>query len=300
MIDRVARDLKRLVGLALPGVCFGAILRRQRGWGPSCTVSFDCDFPRDVEAVSEVFSLLEARDLRGSFACVGRWIRTFPDEHRQIVTAGLEILNHTETHPNLYHPGYDYARGDDMARERFNEISSERRKSEIEACHETCVEVLGYEPRGFRSPHFGNLHVDEVYPVLADLGYLYSSSALAGSSVSGGLPFRHTSGVLEFPLSPCPRHPFGVFDSWHSLGKRNGAHPESGEMTRLFRQYAELILAEGGYANVYFDPRDMLDSGELVRFLDCLQDSGLEVVAYGTLATRAELEEGDKGHRAED
>jgi len=286
------------VGLALPGVCFGAILKRQRGWGPCCTVSFDCDFPRDIEALSEVIHLLEARNLRASFACIGRWIRAFPDEHREIVSAGMEILNHTETHPNLYHPGYDFARGDDLARERFNEISSERRRSEIEACHQTCVEILGYAPAGFRSPHFGNLHVDDVYPVLADLGYLYSSSALAHSTDSGGLPFRHISGVLEFPLSPCPRHPFGVFDSWHSLGKRNGAHAEAGQMTQLFRQHAELILAKGGYANVYFDPRDMLNSGELVRFLDYLQDSGLEVVDYGTLASRALEEEGERGLRA--
>jgi hypothetical protein len=69
-------------------------------------------------------------------------------------------------------------------------------------------------------------------------------------------------------------------------------------MTQLFRQHAELILAKGGYANVYFDPRDMLDSGELVRFLDYLQDSGLEVVDYGTLASRALEEEGERGLRA--
>jgi len=284
--------------LALLGVPFAALLTGPRGLGACCIVSFDCEFPRDLESLSEVIHLLEARNLRASFACIGRWIRAFPEAHRAIESAGMEILNHTETHPNLYHPGYHYARGDDMARERFNEISSERRRSEIEACHQTCVEVLGYEPGGFRTPHFGVLHVDDVYPMLADLGYLYSSSALAHSSPSGGLPFRHSSGVLEFPLSPCPRHPFGVFDSWHSLGKRNGAHGEAGQMTQLFRKHAELILAEGGYANVYFDLRDMLDSGELVRFLDCLLDGGLEVIDYGTLASRALEEEGERGLRA--
>ena len=70
-------------------------------------------------------------------------------------------------------------------------------------------------------------------------------------------------------------------------------------MTRLFSKYAELILAQGGYANVYFDPRAMLDSGELVRFLDCLRDSGLEVVDYGTLVARTELREEKRGSRAE-
>ena len=99
-----------------------------------------------------------------SFACVGQWIRRFPDEHRLIVDAGCEMLNHTETHPNLFHPEYDYACGEGLSKERFNEISFERRQEEIFRGHETFIEVLGIEPAGFRAPHFGALHKEDVYP----------------------------------------------------------------------------------------------------------------------------------------
>ena len=277
----------RAVGLVMPGACFSAIMAVQKGWGPFCTLSFDCDFPRDVEVLPTIIDLLEQRGLKGSFACVGRWIRAFPDPHRQLVDAGMEVVNHTETHPNLYNAGYGYARGDSLSKKRFRDIPSEERRDEIRDCHATCVEVIGWEPVGFRTPHFGALHVEGVYDVLRELGYCFSSSVPAGRTPSSGLPYRHDSGIVELPLSPCPRHPFGVLDSWHSVGKHGAAHHGPGELTGLFRELVELTLAQGGYANVYFDPRAMLDSRELVGVLDCLQGSGLETIDYADLASRS-------------
>ena len=257
----------------------------QRGFGPCTTLSFDVDFPRDIAALPSVVELLERYEVRASFACIGRWIREYPSEHKSIVDAGFEVLNHTETHPNLYHPDYDYAAGDDLARERFNQIDPSRRREEIARCHQTCVEVLGVEPAGFRTPHFGALHVSDVYAMLAELGYRFSSSTVASQTKTSGLPYRTDEGIMEFPLSPCPEHPFAVFDSWHSLSKQKAGHAKPGRLAELFGQLSECARRDGGYVNVYFDPHDTLHSGELERVVAQISQAQITVVDYAELAS---------------
>lgn len=290
LLRRVGRagwpHLKQAATVLFPDASFEAIMEAQQGFGPFCTLSFDCDFPRDVEALPQVAGLLGNYGFPASFACIGQWVRRFPREHRCLVEAGCELLNHTHTHPNLYHPDYAYARGPELSRKRFDLLVPRERRQEMELGHVTFVEVLGYAPTGFRTPHFGVLHTEDVYPMLRSLNYRFSSSVIAGASPSSGVPYQTPSGIWEFPLSPCPAHPFGVFDSWHSLGKRDGAHARPGELTALFVRLCEQVQGRGGYVNIYLDPRDSLDSGELRRMLDYLRGSGLVVLTYGALMER--------------
>ena len=282
--------LQKGIGVLLPRSCFQAVVECQRGFGPYCTLSFDCDFPRDIAVLSDLIALLERFKIVASFACIGRWIRQFPDIHRHLVACGHELVNHTDTHPNLYHPGYDYAREDGLSRQRFNAISPAQRQREIEQCHETCVEQLDCIPTVFRTPHFGVLHVDDVYAMLRDLGYRYSSSVVAAASSSGGIPYKTSEGIWEFPVSPCPDHPFGVFDTWHSLGKERAAHCGEGKLSHLFAILCKQVSEQGGYANVYFDPKEALESGELERILEVLVAESLPVVTYQELGEKLEDE----------
>ncbi len=259
-------------------------MRKQNGIGPYCVLSFDCDFPRDIEVLPVLVDLLKKYQVTASFACIGRWIREYPAPHQLLVDEGFEILNHTETHPNLYHPDYDYACTEDLSRQRFNEISFEERRLEIVRCHETIQEVLGVVPQGFRSPHFGSLHVEDIYGVLAECGYSYSSSVT--TAVRGGSPYRLANGIWEVPVSPCPQHPFGVLDSWHSLAKHGASHTAAGELSDLFSHLLREVGHGGGLANVYFDPKDVFESGEMERMLGILVDSGVERGSYRDLVDR--------------
>lgn len=274
---------KQIATVLFPRVFFNRIIEAQKGFGPFCVLSFDCDFPRDIEVFPQLIALLKRYGFIASFASVGQWVRKYPDKHRLLIDSGHELVNHTETHPNLYHADYDYARGEGLSRHSFNEISPAGRKEEIERCHATFEELLGYIPRGFRSPHFGALRVDDLYGILTELGYSFSSSVLAADQQGLGLPYRTREMVWEFPLSPCPEHPFGVFDSWHSLGKHRASHKKTGEVTGLFAILAEVVERDGGFINVYFDPREIFDSGELEGILRVLKEREIRVVDYGTL-----------------
>lgn len=272
---------RKAIAMVGPGYFFRRIMAAGQGTNSYCVISFDCDFPRDIAALPELVPLLQRYNIPASFACIGQWVRQFPAEHKLLVDAGFEIINHTETHPNLYHPDYDYARDDGLSREKFNQISRERRREEIERGHQTIVEVLGVEPVGFRTPHFGALHVDDVYAPLAALGYSFSSSVLAAER--GGQPYLTPEGVWEVPVSPCPLHPFGVFDSWHSLSKQGASHSCEGDLAGLFVRLVEVVAQKGGLANVYFDPKDVLASGELERMLQVVDDGAVDVVDYAGL-----------------
>jgi hypothetical protein len=283
--------IKAGVSSLYPQPFFNRFMGRQRGFEPAGTISFDCDFPRDIDVLPDVLHLLDKYSCKASFACIGTWIRAYPEVHREIVAAGHEIINHTETHPNLYHDGYDYSRDDSLNKERFNEIAPNERLREIANCHATCVEILDYAPRGFRTPHFGALHIDDVYPILMKLGYAFSSSMLASRCVGGGAPYRTSEGIWEFPVSPCPGHPFGVLDSWHSISKNQPRHSGAGELAGLCERLCRVVERDGGYVNVYFDPKDVFESGELARILGIFAASGIPFTDYATLMGR--LQRGD-------
>ena len=125
------------------------------------------------------------------------------------------------------------------------------------------------------------MHVEDVYGILAELGYVFSSSSLA--SCTGLLPYRTDEGIWEIPVSPCPRHPFGVLDSWHSIGKCGAWHAAPGQLSGLFAELVNAVGECGGLVNVYFDPWDALESGELRRMLELLQGESFPLTRYADL-----------------
>ena len=225
-------------------------------------LSFDVDHPEDVEALGALCDILAELDLVASFAVIGKWVEKYPREHRLLVEAGHEILNHTYTHPdhNLLHP-----------REPFDSLSSSEQKEQIIRCHEVCAEVLGVSPVGFRAPHFGTVSGRGFYDFLAEAGYRFSSSVISVDSPEFGLPFAAAHSIWEFPVSCCPRHPFTVLDTWHALRKKRARHSGPGRFSALISEVAALVSGNGGYLNLYLDPRDVVEFEEARKGLERLK-----------------------------
>lgn len=224
----------------------------------SCfTFSFDCDYPADVEALPYTLKLLKKYSFKASFACVGHWIEKYPEEHKMVLEDGHEIVNHTYSHPDneILNPG-----------RRFKEISREEKMEEIARCHRTCQDVLGYAPTGCRIPHFKNLFTADIYEVLKELGYGYSSSTLLTNTQSFGAPFIAEEGIVEFPLSTCPKHPFTVFDTWHSFNSPRLAykliHRSEANYNELFKVLVNIGIETNSYINIYIDPANLLKMKE--------------------------------------
>ncbi|HID63515.1 MAG TPA: polysaccharide deacetylase family protein [Anaerolineae bacterium] len=209
------------------------------GYEAAVTLSFDVDLPEDVEALPWLLDVLASYSLRASFACIGCWVEREPDVHQRIVDEGHEVINHTYSHPwnEVFNP------------RPFLSLTPEERREEIQRGHEVILRELGYEPVGFRAPHLALSPT--IYPVLSEMGYRYSSSALARRT--GVLPFRAADGIWEFPLTQCPRHPSSVFDTYHAFRSGSWLFKVRGEdEDRFFDSFVRLksgvvVLELGGH-----------------------------------------------------
>lgn len=250
----------------------------KRLWGDkkACvTLSFDCDYPEDVEDIPSVLAMLAQHKLKASFAAVGHWVEKFPRQHEMVLEHGHELMNHTYSHPDneLLNPG-----------RKFRYISAEEKLDEVVRCHELCERMLGVKMRGLRIPHFKHLFSEDIYGLLAQVGYEYSSSTWLTNTTSRGLPFHGPHGVIEFPLATCPLHPFTVFDTWHSLNATRLSHrimhrgPES--YLKLFEELIEIGKRTGSYINIYMDPLDVKHIPGFGRMLELLSDPELLVTTY--------------------
>jgi peptidoglycan/xylan/chitin deacetylase (PgdA/CDA1 family) len=230
------------------------------------TLSFDCDYEADVAAFPTLLPLLDRFRLKASFACVGNWIERFPDAHRKILEYGHEIVNHTYSHPDneILNPG-----------RKFRTLPADEKFAEIARCHEVCQKILDYEPIGCRIPHFRNLFTPEIYGLLKQAGYRYSSSTWLTNTTSAGMPFRPVPEIWEFPLTTCPKHPFTVFDTWHSFNSPRLAyrlvHRTVDDYIFLFKKLIDWGIETGSYINVYLDPLDIPQIGRFEEICDYIQ-----------------------------
>ena len=246
-----------------------------RSAGARCAVSFDVDFQEDVLALDRLLNHLAKHSLKASFALVGQWVERFPEEHRALVAAGQEIVNHTLSHPD--NEELDPGR-------HFHLLSQADLEAQIRGGHELIAEHLQVRPTGFRAPHFGHQHTEAVYPVLQELGYAYSSSTLASRSPSWGWPLDAGHGLWEMPVTVCPRHPFSSFDTWHFIRKQPSRH-KPGDLLRSLEVLVQAALDNPLPLAFYFDPRDAGRPdgrpGECLQALELLAGSGLNLTTFG-------------------
>jgi hypothetical protein len=255
---------------------YNNLKKRKINWNGKKTcfsLSFDCDNRADIEAIPRVLDILSSYTIKVSFAVVGLWVERFPKIHKKIIEAGHEIMNHTYSHPN----------NEELNPNKFfNTLSIREQREEIVKCHNTCKEILDYEVRGFRIPHFGNLYTESIYPILKELEYTYSSSTIAVRTPHFGLPY-HVDGILELPLSACPKHPFGIFDTYHSFDRSRFKWHRK-DFFDVFKKLVAKGIETGAFINLYFDPQDLkyFDFGGVLDYINEKRDD-LWVTNYANL-----------------
>jgi len=240
------------------------IVPRQSGNNNQFVLSFDPDDRIDIDRMPWLLDVLKKHGMKASFAAIGTWIEEYPNIWKRVVAEGHEIINHTQTHPDNL----------ELNKKHFHKISFAERKKEIVDCHNTVKRVLGVEMKGFRTPHFGYQHTQDVYTILEELGYTFSSSTLAMRTT--GRPFKVGS-LTEFPLSYCPKHPWTIFDSSHAFRGRLCNHtPEN------FLVEWERLIKSGCFLSIYLDPQD-LHKFDFETMLLIAKKHGLKTVTYEDL-----------------
>ena len=221
---------------------------------PVFSLSFDCDFKKDNEAIPNLLEVLASYGLSCDFAAIGRWVEKYSSTYRKILDQGHEIINHTYTHPDNYELSPN---------KYFTELSTEEKKKEISKCHKVVLDKLEYEMKGYRTPHFGYQWTNDVYSILEELGYLFSSSIIA-SKAEKFVPYQ-IGKIWEFPISICPQHPMSSLDSFHVVRAKKHT-PE--EFLSLFEFMINKAKRENLFINLYFDPQDVATLPEFEKMLE--------------------------------
>jgi len=116
--------------------------------------------PSRVERNSEaVLALFEHAGVKGTFFTLGWVAARFPALLRRVADAGHEIASH----------GWDHKRVFTMDAVSF--------RADLERARRAIEDATGQSPKGYRAPSFSiDRRTPWAHPVLADLGYTYSSS----------------------------------------------------------------------------------------------------------------------------
>ena len=249
------------------------------------TLTFDLDFFEDYERCPLILDKLRDYKIKAGFAVIGRFVEVFPDIHKRIVDDGHELITHTLNHPDNPHWSPSTY---------FNLLSALEKEDEIVGCHEKVYSVTGVEMKGYRAPHFGNLHTEDVYPVLYKLGYTYSSSMALQYSKSKGEPYLHYKNIIEFPIGGSFNYPLAVFDNWNALKKRKPLFKNDEQFINEFHTTLEQLSFSNGYLTHYFDPYD-LDENKFEQMLFSLESTKVDVKLYSEISEQIRSQFGDEG-----
>ena len=147
-----------------------------------------------IEAnVDRILSILNERDLKATFFCLGWVAEHYPGVIRRISSEGHEIASHSYHHTLVY----------TMSEMSFKQDAL-RSRSLLE-------DVSGEEVIGYRAPGFSiNASVPWFFDALSECGYKYDSSVFRANRAHGGWTNFATDGVgrapnseiLEIPLEP--------------------------------------------------------------------------------------------------
>lgn len=223
-------------------------------------LTFDCDLKEDYDALPKLLDLLKKHNIKVSFGCIGKWVEADAKIHKRMLKEGHEIFNHTYSHPDSIWNTDD-----------FSKLSVEKQKEEIKKCNETFKKLLNYTPSGFRTPHFGNLHGQQLYKILENLGFSYSSSTTLRNFK------KFNSGkIKEIPVMICPKHYFPLCDTVHCLRKPQPAHSKPGEFFNVFKDV--IALARKQPINIVFDwdASDVMNSKDFEDILKYILDAKLK------------------------
>lgn len=125
---------------------------------PAIALTFD-DGPS--ESTPRLLEILERNNVRATFFQCGANVRRLPEVSREVVVAGHEIGNHTDTHTGLYLKSPDFI------------------YRELRVAGESIEEATGVRPRFFRAPYgarwFG---LREAQRRLGLLGVMWTTLAL--------------------------------------------------------------------------------------------------------------------------
>ena len=247
-------------------------------------LSFDCDAPEDIEASMALQPRLSAIGVQPVLAVPGELLVLGRTAYRGIAAAGCEFVNHGYTQ----HVYWDVRTRVYASSHFYDRLTRAEALRDIERGEAAFREVLGVDPIGFRTPHFGTFQTPAelrwLHRVLKERGYRFSSSTMPYMAYRYG-PVFTTFGLPEIPLSGYFSHPLRVLDTWgccEAPGRTmtmDDYRRESLRMAHFFQDAGSI-----GLLNYYVDPRHVAGDPVFFETIDALKVLS-QNVTYSSIVT---------------
>jgi peptidoglycan/xylan/chitin deacetylase (PgdA/CDA1 family) len=208
--------------------------------------------------LDRVVDLLDARDLPATFFIPGLVAERYPEKIQMLAERGYEIGLHGYAHENFGHLA-----GDEIER------VLEKGASAIE-------KITGKSPRGFRAPE-GELTA-EIYPKLAKLGFLYSSSMFGDDRPYTVSAEGENKEILEIPAPwEISDFPYFGFNYTPAFPAGQGRIANYSHVQSMFIEEYKAYYYYGLCYVPQFDPQTIATPGRidiLRNVLDYIQAQG--------------------------
>lgn len=96
-------------------------------------ISFDAAWGNDD--TEQLINILKEYEAKATFFVVGAWVDKYPESVKQLSDAGHQIMNHSNTHPNM------------------PSLNNTQKLDELSACNKKIAEITGKAPTLFRPPY---------------------------------------------------------------------------------------------------------------------------------------------------
>lgn len=101
--------------------------------GKYCSLTFDAAW--GDEDTQKLIDILGRYGVKATFFVVGSWVDKYPESVKALHDAGMEIMNHSDTHAHL------------------SQLSSEQIMKEVNNCSDKIEKITGVRPTLFRCPY---------------------------------------------------------------------------------------------------------------------------------------------------
>jgi len=114
------------------------------------------DGPR-AEQTRRILEILEAENVKATFAFIGKYVEQSPEVVKETLAAGHEVANHSYDHPNM------------------TKLSEEENRADLTKAQEVIEQAGGMRPKIFFAPF--NAFDEPLLAILADMGMMLPQDA---------------------------------------------------------------------------------------------------------------------------
>jgi len=198
--------------------------------------------------IDRIFELLDRKNQKATFFCLGWVAREFPDVLKKIDKMGFEIATHSDRHQLAY----------EQNREQF--------KKDLERSIKSIEDVIGKKVRIYRAPGFSIKKENRwAFEELAKLGIEIDCSIFPAKRAHGGFEeYGYAKpNIIEINGIKLKEFPINLF----KIGKLNIIFSGGGYFRILPYWVIKQMMKKSEYVMTYFHPRDFDPEQPIIKEL---------------------------------